>query len=50
MASLPPIDQQKYINKLYAVAVERCMPLITEEEAAQVQNFLFLVFSNPRKF
>lgn len=28
--SLPPTDQQKYINKIYAVGVEICEPQITQ--------------------
>ena len=36
MAGLSPDDQQKYINKLYVIAIEECMPKITLDEAQEV--------------
>lgn len=33
---LAPEQQQKYINKMYAVAVEHCLPTITMDEAQKV--------------
>lgn len=33
--------QPKFINKLYAVAVEHCMPVISMDEAQKVSKKLF---------
>lgn len=33
---LPPEDQQKAINKLYASAVEHCLPTISMDETQKV--------------
>ena len=35
---LEPNDQQKYINKLYAVAVEKCEAEITQQEVQSVPH------------
>lgn len=44
--SLEPTDQQKYINKLYAVGVETCEKEITQQE---VQSVLITSFSSTSK-
>lgn len=36
MQSLEPNDQQRYINKLYAVAVETCESEISQQEVQSV--------------
>ena len=33
ISALAPEDQQKYINKMYATAIEYCLPKITMDEA-----------------
>ena len=42
VSSLEGENQSKYINKMYAMAVERCLPSISIEEAQ-----LVLVKTNP---
>lgn len=44
ISALTPDLQQKYINKLYAKAIEHCMPVITMDEAQKVK-FLFIFSS-----
>ena len=41
VTELNPEDQQKYINKLYATAIEHCLPTITMDEAQRVLPLLF---------
>ena len=40
---LPDSMQQTYVNKMYAVAVEECIPIMTIDEAQKVSCFLNLV-------
>ena len=46
LKSLEPTDQQKYINKVYAVGVETCEKEITQQE---VQSVLITSFSSTSK-
>ena len=41
---LPNEMQQKFINKMYAVAVETCIPIITVDEAQKVFLSFMIVF------
>lgn len=43
ISALTPDLQQKYINKLYAKAIEHCLPVITMDEAQKVNEYLNLV-------
>lgn len=43
ITELQPDDQQKYINKMYASAIEYCMPKITMDEAQRVHIFYNIV-------
>ena len=36
ISELPNDMQQKYINKMYALAIESCLPVITIDEAQKV--------------
>lgn len=47
ISALAPEDQQKYINKMYATAIEFCLPKITMDEAQKV--YIFLIFSSLSK-
>lgn len=41
ISELQPEDQQKYINKMYATAIEHCLPKISVDEAQKVLMVLF---------
>lgn len=41
VTELNPDQQQKYINKMYAMAIEHCLPTITMDEAQKVLPSLF---------
>lgn len=43
VGQLQPDDQSKYINKMYAMAVEKCFPVIGVEEAQLVLDSLMIV-------
>lgn len=43
ISNLAPEDQQKYINKMYATAIEYCLPKITMDEAQKVLDFFIVV-------
>ena len=44
VADLSPEQQQKYINKMYATAIEHCLPTITMDEVQKVLSFFISVF------
>lgn len=43
VSELAPEQQQKFINKMYAMAIEHCLPKITMDEAQQV---ILIIFSS----
>ena len=43
VSQLQSDDQSKYINKMYAMAVEKCFPAIRVEEAQLVLDSLMIV-------
>ena len=44
ISELQPEQQQKYINKMYAMAIEHCLPTVTMDEAQKV--FVSFMFSS----
>ena len=43
VTELNPDQQQKYINKMYAMAIEHCLPTITMDESQKVISIFSLV-------